>query len=162
MPESNGMMSDSDIAKFLFREAVLMDEHRYEEWLALWTGDGVYWIPCAHEDADPLRHVSIIYDNRAKLGDRVARLQSGGVLAQDPKPRMRRVISNIEIARASDTEATVASNFVLIQARGADQTIWCGRSIHTLREQDGGIKIARKKVLLVNSEQEMPVLQFLI
>ena len=54
------MMSDSDIEKFLFREARLMDEHRYDEWLALWTGDAVYWVPCGHEDTDPLRQVSII------------------------------------------------------------------------------------------------------
>jgi benzoate/toluate 1,2-dioxygenase subunit beta len=156
------MMSDSDIERFVFREARLMDEHRYEEWLALWTSDAVYWIPCAHEDTDPLRQVSIIYDNRAKLGDRIARLQSGSVLAQDPKPRMRRVISNLEIERTTATEATVESNFVLVQARGANQYVWCGRSTHRLREQDGGIRIAHKKILLVNSDQEMPVLQFLI
>jgi benzoate/toluate 1,2-dioxygenase beta subunit len=156
------MMSDSDIEKFLFREARLMDEHRYEEWLALWTGDAVYWVPCGHEDTDPLRQVSIIFDNRAKLGDRVARLQSGSVMAQDPKPRMRRVISNVEVDRTGEREATVGSNFVLVQARGGAQLTWCGRSIHKLREQDGGIKIAHKKVMLVNSEQEMPVLQFLI
>jgi benzoate/toluate 1,2-dioxygenase subunit beta len=156
------MMSDSEIAQFLFREARLMDEHRYEEWLTLWADDGVYWVPCGHEDTDPLRQVSIIYDNRTKLGDRVARLQSGSVMAQDPKPRMRRIISNVEVERAGDAEAAVGSNFLLIQARGGAQLIWCGRSIHKLRKEASGIKIAHKKVLLVNSEQEMPVLQFLI
>jgi 3-phenylpropionate/cinnamic acid dioxygenase small subunit len=155
------MMSDADIEKFLFREARLMDEHRYQEWLTLWTSDALYWVPCGHEDTDPLRQVSIIYDNRAKLEDRINRLQSGSVLAQDPKPRMRRLISNVEVERAGDG-TTVESNFILIQARGATQYTWCGRSIHKLRQQDGGIKIAHKKVLLVNSEQEMPVLQFLI
>jgi 3-phenylpropionate/cinnamic acid dioxygenase small subunit len=156
------MISDSDIQKLLFREARLMDEHRYQEWLALWTHDGVYWVPCGHEDTDPLRQVSVIYDNRAKLGDRVARLQSGSVMAQDPKPRMRRVVSNIEVEHSGQAEAVVESNFVLIHARGSNQYTWCGRSIHKLRAQDGQLKIAHKKVLLVNSEQEMPVLQFLI
>jgi 3-phenylpropionate/cinnamic acid dioxygenase small subunit len=156
------MMSDRDVERFLYREARLMDEHQYEEWLSLWTSDAVYWIPCKHDDADPSRDVSIIYDNRVKLGDRIARLQSNTVLAQDPKPRMRRVISNVEIEQVSDTETTAASNFVLVQARGYNQYTWCGRSVHRLRLQDGAIKIAHKKVLLVNSEQEMPVLQFLI
>jgi benzoate/toluate 1,2-dioxygenase beta subunit len=155
------MASDAEIEKFLFREARLMDEHRYQEWLELWTSDAVYWVPCAHEDTDPLRQVSIIYDNRAKLEDRIARLQSGSAMAQDPKPRLRRIVSNIEIERAG-ADATAESNFVLVQARGALQYTWCGRSIHKLREHDGGLKIAHKKVLLVNSEQEMPVLQFLI
>ena len=156
------MTSVSEIEQFLFREARLMDEHRYEEWLSLWADDAVYWIPCGHEDTDPLRQVSVIYDNRTKLGDRVARLKSGSVMAQDPKPRMRRMISNVEIESSVGSELTVGSNFILIQARGGQQLIWCGRSIHKLRAGGGGFKIAHKKVLLVNSEQEMPVLQFLI
>jgi 3-phenylpropionate/cinnamic acid dioxygenase small subunit len=156
------MKSASEIEKFLFREARLMDEHRYEEWLSLWTSDGVYWIPCDQDAADPSRQVSIIYDNRTKLGERVARLQSGTVLAQDPKPRMRRVVSNVEVEESTGGELAVSSNFVLVQARGSNQYLWCGRSIYRLREQDGGLRIAHKKVLLVNSYQEMPVLQFLI
>lgn len=158
----SAVMSGTDIEKFLFREARLADEHRYEEWLSLWTSDAIYWIPSNIDDADPLRQVSLIYDDRAKLGERVARLKSGTVLAQDPKPRMRRVIANIEIDRTNDKEARVESNFVLIEARDMHQNIWCGRSIHTLCEQGGELKIAQKKVLLINSDQEMPVLQFLI
>src|SRR3954463_7846928 len=127
------MMSDADIEKFLFREARLMDEHRYQEWLTLWTSDAVYWVPCGHEDTDPLRQVSIIYDNRAKLEDRINRLQSGSVLAQDPKPRMRRVVSNIEVEWAGK-EPPVNSIFILTRARGPSQYTWCGRSTHKLRE----------------------------
>jgi 3-phenylpropionate/cinnamic acid dioxygenase small subunit len=156
------MISDSEIENLLYREARLMDEHRYEEWLSLWTSDAIYWVPCGHEDTDPLTQVSIIYDNRAKMGDRVARLMSGSVMAQDPKPRMRRVISNIEVEHKGDDQAIVDSNFILIQARNSKQLIWCGRSAHSIRREGEALKIARKKVLLVNSEQEMPVLQFLI
>src|SRR4051812_1311426 len=103
-------MSAADVEKFLFREARLADEHRYEEWLSLWTSDAIYWIPCSVDDTDPQRQVSLVYDNRAKLGERVARLKSGTVLAQDPKPRMRRVISNIEIGPTSGNETKVESN----------------------------------------------------
>ena len=156
------VISDSTIEKFLFREARLVDEHRYEEWLSLWSDDGVYWIPCHHDDSDPLRQVSIIYDNRAKLGDRIARFKSGAVLAQDPKSQIRRVISNVEIERQAGGEIAVESNFVLVEARSAHQYVWCGRTIHRLREVGDELKIARKKVLLINSDTEMPVLQFLI
>ena len=152
----------SQVEEFLFHEARLADEHRYDEWLSLWTDDAIYWVPCQDEDTDPSRQVSLIYDNRARLGERIARLKSGTVLAQDPKPLMRRVISNIVIGPASGTEVKVESNFVLIEARGRGQNIWCGRSIHTLRRQDDNLKIVEKKVLLVNSGQEMSVLQFLV
>src|SRR5437773_1767250 len=79
------------IEAFLYREARLIDEHRYDEWLSLWTDEAIYWVPCNEDDTDPERQVSIIYDDRVRLGERVARLQSGAAWAQEPKSRMRRV-----------------------------------------------------------------------
>jgi len=153
---------EREVTRFLVGEARLMDEHRYEEWLALWTDDGIYWIPCNEDDIDPTRHVSIIYDDRERLGERVERLCSGTVLAQDPLPRMRRVIGNVEIDAAEGDELTVASNFVLVWARLGAQHTWAGRTVHRLRRGDGGWRIARKTVLLVNNDQEMPLIQFLM
>ena len=150
------------VPRFLYREARLMDEHRYKEWLSLWTDDALYWVPCNADDIDPARHVSIIYDDRVRLQQRVERLLSGAVLAQDPQPRMRRVLSNIEIEAGDGTEITAASNFILVFARGGGQQIWAGRSIHTLLPDADGFRLRRKKVLLVNADQEMPLLQFLI
>jgi 3-phenylpropionate/cinnamic acid dioxygenase small subunit len=139
-----------------------MDESRYEEWLSLWTDDAQYWVPCNDDDIDPARHVSIIYDDRERLGQRVDRLKSGSVLAQQPRPRMRRLISNIEIAARTAAEVTVHSNFILAVARAGTKQLWAGRSIHDLRAEAGSFKIARKKVLLIESDQEIPLLQFLI
>jgi len=155
-------MTRAEIEQFLYREACLMDEHRYQEWLSLWTEDGVYWVPCAREPSDPSREVSIIYDDRAKLADRALYLETGTVREPDARPLMRRVISNIEATPLSDTETEVASNFVLVEARDDGQYIWCGRSIHRLRREGPDLKIAFKKVLLVNRAQPMPILQFLI
>ncbi len=155
-------VGEAEIARFLAREARLMDEGRYEEWLSLWADDGLYWVPCNHDDVDPLREVSLIYDDRQRLGERVERLKSGSVLAQDPMPRMRRVVSNIEIAAGAGGETVVHSNFMLGIARPTGQQVWIGHSIHRLRGAGGGLKIAQKKVLLINSDTEMPLLQFLI
>jgi len=151
----------ASVEAFLYREARLMDEHRYKEWLALWCDDGVYWVPCNADDIDPARHVSIIYDDRERLQQRVERLASGGVLAQEPPPRLRRVIGNIEIADGG-SDLTVASNFILALARGETQQLWAGRSVHVLRRAEASLAIRRKTVLLINSDQEMPLLQFLI
>ena len=149
------------VERFLFLEARLMDEHCYKDWLALWAEDGVYWVPCNGDDIDPARHVSIIYDDRERLQQRVERLMSGAVLAQEPKPRMRRVVSNIEIEGEGE-EISVQSNFVLVLAKGETQQLWAGRTIHRLRRAGDGFTIRHKKVLLINSDQEMPLLQFLI
>ena len=155
-------MADELVERFLYREARLMDEHRYAEWLTLWADDARYWVPCNDDDIDPTRQVSIIYDDRERLQQRVERLMSGSVLAQDPKPRMRRLISNIEIENAGGDEVTVESNFIVGFARGDTQQIWAGRSIHKLRRMGGDFAMVYKKVMLINSDQEMPLLQFLI
>jgi 3-phenylpropionate/cinnamic acid dioxygenase small subunit len=148
-------MDRNEIEQFLYREAHLLDEHRYEEWLSLWTDDAIYWVPCGAEVEDPQRTVSIIYDDRSKLGDRVTHLREGSTSAQ-ARPELRRVVSNIMIA-----EEEVASNFVLVEARGDAQHVWCGRSLHRLRREGGAIKMQFKKVLLVGRARPMPILQFL-
>jgi hypothetical protein len=56
----------------------------------------------------------------------------------------------------------VQSNFVLVVAKGEGQQLWAGRSIHKLRRARDAFVIHHKKVLLVNADQEMPLLQFLI
>jgi benzoate/toluate 1,2-dioxygenase subunit beta len=155
-------MKRREIRQFLYREARLMDEHRYQEWLSLWTEDGIYWVPCSHDASDPTREVSIIYDDRAKMADRAVYLESGTVRDPESRPLMRRVISNIETTRISKSETEVASNFILVEARDHAQFTWCGRSIHRLRLEGQDLKMSFKKVLLVNRGQAMTILQFLI
>lgn len=155
-------MKRREIQQFLFREARLMDEHRYQEWLSLWTEDGIYWVPCSHDAGDPTQEVSIIYDDRAKMADRAVYLESGTVRDRESRPLMRRVISNVETTRISAAETEVASNFVLVEARDNAQYIWCGQSIHRLRLEGRELKMSFKKVLLVNRGQALPILQFLI
>jgi 3-phenylpropionate/cinnamic acid dioxygenase small subunit len=155
-------MTPREIELFLYREARLMDEHRYREWLSLWTEDAIYWVPCAAGATDPDTEVSIIYDDREKLADRAAYLESGTLLDAKSRPQLRRVISNVETASLNEAETEVSSNFILVEARVREQHLWCGRSIHRLRTQGGDLKMSFKKVLLVNSFQPLPTMQFLI
>jgi 3-phenylpropionate/cinnamic acid dioxygenase small subunit len=155
-------MADPRIENFLHREARLMDEHLFDEWLSLWADPARYWVPCNEDDIDPARQVSIIYDDRQRLVQRIDRLKSGSVQAMNPKPRMRRIISSIEVEPGKSGALAVSSNFILCVARPNGQQIWAGRTIHLLLHHEAGFKIAEKKVLLINSDHEMPLLQFLI
>src|SRR5215831_7898008 len=142
-------MNVQAVAAFLYREARLIDEHRYQEWLTLWEErDTLYWVPCNEDDIDPRRHVSIIYDDRERLGERVERLLSGSVLAQQPVPKMRRVVSNIECEQESPELLAVRSNFILATARAGRQELWAGQAQHRLRQREDGLRILSKKVLL--------------
>ena len=155
-----------EIESFLYREARLMDEHQFDEWEALWTDDGVYWIPADDYDIDPATHVSIIYDNREGITTRIQRMKSNMAWAQDPRSRLRRVVSNAEIEEAESGEVTVHSNFDLTEVRRRSQKSWqyswAGRTMHRLRRENGSWKMALKKVMLVNSDEALPTLWFLI
>ena len=75
---------------------------------------------------------------------------------------MRRVVSNIEIEAEHGDDLTIASNFILGHARWDIQQIWVGRTVHKIRREGESFKMAFKKVMLINSDQEIPLLQFLI
>ena len=150
------------VERFLYREARLMDEHAYDEWLALWTDDALYWVPCNEDDYDPERHVSIVYENRARLEDRVTRLKSGAAYAQDPKSRLSRVVSNVEIEGENADELMIHSTFNLTALRRGRMDTFAGRVVHKLRREGDSFKIAFKKVLLINNDIVIHNLTFLI
>ena len=152
--------------EFVYREARLADEARYAEWLALWTDDGIYWVPATTDPlVHPQKHLSHIYDNRARLDTRVKLLQTGHRYSQEPASLMRRLISNIEAQAAGDGELSVESNFVLaelaIQAKH-DMHWWVGRTTHRLRRVDGDLRMSGKRVVLINAAEPLPNLAFLI
>ena len=163
------MLSDAhhrDVIEFLHREARLADEASYAEWHALWTDDAVYWVPATTDPtADPERHLSHIYDNRARLDTRIKLLQTGHRFSQEPASLMRRLISNVEVEEAVNGELVAASNFILaelsVQAKH-EMHWWVGRTTHRLRRVDGVLKMSQKKVVLVKAAEPLPNLSFLI
>jgi 3-phenylpropionate/cinnamic acid dioxygenase small subunit len=151
------------VEAFLYQEARLADEGAYEAWGKLWTDDGVYWIPANLDDYDPKKHLSIIYDDRAQLQDRLDRLMSGKAWAQEPKSRVCRLISNVELGPVTDRgDVEVRSAFVLGEVRNGLQTSYYGRQVHHLRRSRDGIRIAFKKVLLINNDEPLHNLTFIV
>lgn len=158
-----GQLDRGVIEQFLYLEARLQDEHRYDEWEALWADDALYWVPAGADDIDPSRQVSYIYDNRARIASRIRQLKTGQRHAQAPVSRMRRLISNVEVQpAAADGVVVVESNFMLIESRHARLVTWAGRTIHRLRSEAGGFRMSGKKVLLVNNDAPIPNMAFLI
>lgn len=148
------------VEQFLYREARLADEHRYDEWEALWTDDALYWVPMS-EDADPETQISYIFDNRARLASRIRQLKTGRRHSQAPQSRLRRSISNIEIEPRGE-DIAVTSNFILMEARRGVLTTWAGQVLHRLRRVGDDFRIAGKTVHLVNSGDAIHNLAFLI
>ncbi|MCW2667585.1 MAG: dioxygenase [Frankiales bacterium] len=150
------------LEQFLYREARLADEHQFEAWEALWTDDGLYWVPAGADDIDPMTQMSVIYDNRRRISTRIAQLQTGRRYAQVPSSRLRRTVSNVEVLAVDGAETTVQANFVLVESRERGKEVWAGRYTYRLRLVDGELRMAYKKVALVDNARVLPTLAFLI
>ena len=151
------------IEQFLYREARLADEHDYAGWESLWTDDGLYWVPAGGDDIDPTRQMSIVYDNRRRISTRIKQFHTGKRHTQVPASRLRRVVSNVEILGVGDAgDLTVEANFVLVESRERGKEVWAGRYTYRLREVDGELRMAYKKVALVDNARVLPTMSFLI
>ena len=151
----------SAVEGFLYREARLMDAHQYDEWAALWDDDATYWVPCNADDIDPSRNVSIIYDRRGQLRSRIQRLKETSWL-REQAPRLKRLVSNIEIESESDSELVVSSAFIVAELHHHNHYLWAGSTTHKLVPDGAGFKIKYKKVVLLNNNEPLPNLLFLI
>src|SRR6476660_3650712 len=82
--------------RFLQHEARLLDEGKFDDWLALFTPDGCYWVPSEPDQENPHDMVSLIYDDRRLLETRVRRLASPRIYSQEPRSRTSRIVSNVD------------------------------------------------------------------
>jgi benzoate/toluate 1,2-dioxygenase beta subunit len=104
----------------------------------------------------------VIYDNRNRISTRLNQLRTGRRHAQSPPSSLRRVISNVEVLGHADGDTVVGANFVLAESRERGVQTWAGRVTYRLRLDGGELRLAGKQVLLVNREQALPTLAFLI
>ena len=153
-----------EVEEFLFREADLADNHRYDEWLALWTKDARYWVPSNEEEIDPSRHISVIYDDWKRLDERIFRLKGKHAHAQTPRSRLARVVSNVRLVDFDpERGGTVSSRLVLGEVRLDRQTLWIGKVRHVLvRAVDGQFKMKEKWVYLISNDTPMTNLTFIV
>ena len=151
-----------DVTQFIYREARLQDEHQYDEWESLWTDDGVYWVPANGDGGDPEQVMSIIYDNRSRIALRIRQYHTGKRFSQTPQSRLRRLISNIEVTEDDGQELSVGSNVLIFENQTRGDVLWAARTEYRLRRVDGVLRMARKKVNLVNNQDALYSMAFLV
>jgi 3-phenylpropionate/cinnamic acid dioxygenase small subunit len=145
----------SEIEQFLYREAWLLDHDRLDEWLGLFTDDATYWIPLQANQADPLTASSIVYDDRKLLEVRVRQFQHPRAHARTPAPRTVHQVGNVQVVEAGAHDVRVSSTLVLVEYRRERQRVWGALVEHRLRRTADGLRIAAKRVDLVNSDAEL-------
>lgn len=151
-----------DVTQFIVREARLQDEHRYDDWEALWTDDGVYWVPANGDDIDPEQKMSIVYDNRSRIALRIRQYHTGKRFSQTPQSRLRRLVSNIEVLEDDGREIRAGSNALIFESHPRGDVLWAARNEYLLRREGEALRMARKKVMLVNNANALYSMAFLI
>jgi 3-phenylpropionate/cinnamic acid dioxygenase small subunit len=148
-----------EVAELLYREAAFLDRQDWDNWLALFAEDVEFWVPAWKSEAaptdDPDREISLLYyPSRLGLEERVQRLRTGKSLTTQPALRTAHMIGNILLGATSEAFCEVESSWIvhLYDPRLKTQHVLFGRYEHSLRREgdDSALKIARKKILLLN------------
>ena len=151
------------LEQFLFHEARLLDQRRMADWLALWTADGMYWIPQKHGQPSPYDHISLAWENAMMREVRMRRLTNERNWSQQPVTHTARLVGNVSIAgRDGDGNLVVHSTFQMTEWRKGDPRQWAGRLTHKLAEESDGWRIRMKRVDLVNCEAVQESIQVFI
>ncbi len=158
-----GTVSLAEAEQFLYREARLADSHDYDGWEALWTDDAIYWVPAGGDsERDPATQVSVLFDNRSRIGTRIRQLKSGERHSQDPTSSVVRMISNVELLGEHESDAVIGATGMVVESRERGTTYWVARFEYRLRKIEAEVRMSYKKVSLVDREQPLNTLSFLI
>lgn len=143
-----------ECADLLFTEARHIDRREWDEWLALYDENAEYWVPAWDSSyeytQDPDREVSLIYySDRSGLEDRIFRIRTNMSSASVPLPRTSHVISNVQVRPQGD-DYLVYSNFEVTSFRDKTSSVFAGYYEHVLQRTDAGLRIAKKKIIVIN------------
>lgn len=145
-------LASQEIESFLIAEARLLDERRWDDWLALFTDDGWYWVPLEEGQANPREVVSLIYDDRRLLETRIRRLVEAALHAQTPVSRTSRIVANPTVEAEDGDEITVRAKFGMVESRRDVRRVFAGTAWHRLLRAGDGFRIRWKRVDLVDCD----------
>lgn len=138
----------------LEREARLLDQHRYEDWLKMFTPECVYWAPGRPEGGDPRTEIAVIFDDRRRLEDRVYRLRTGYAWSQAPRSRTVRLVTNVEVFATDDaSRRMLRANFLISEFWDDEVRLlsgWCG---YNMERSGSAWLIQAKQINLIDCDQ---------
>ena len=144
-------------AELLHREAQLLDDRQWTDWLSLYAEDAQFWIPAWIDEHrltdDPDRQVSMMYMNsKRQLAERVSRATSRKTVTAMPLPRTMHMIANIQLGPARPDRIELRANGTITShhPRTATTHVIAARYSYALRLVAGEWLIASKKAIILN------------
>lgn len=137
----------------LDREARLLDQQRYDEWLALFTPECAYWMPGTPGRGDPRREITFAFGDRRWMEDRVFRLQTGYAWSQSPASRTVRLVTNHEVFDTDEADIVMCrSTFQIVELRAGETRSFAGWNGHRLQRRGDGWTILAKQINLIDCD----------
>jgi phthalate 3,4-dioxygenase beta subunit len=145
--------------EFMVREAELLDNRRYRDWLALLTEDVIYRMPvrvtAAHSlDESVLRDMHHFDEDRYSLEKRVERFETEHAFTEDPPSRTRHFVTNLRTRLGEADGELVAQTYVLVFRSRLDirEPSWlAGERTDVLRQADDGLRLAHREIVVDES-----------
>jgi 3-phenylpropionate/cinnamic acid dioxygenase small subunit len=159
----NRLLLKEEIEEFLYREADLLDERRYEDWLALLAEDVRYWMPmrrnvkfseAEREFTRAGQDINWFDEGKETLTRRVRQILTGMHWAEEPVSRISHMVSNVRLLEVNPApndpqEVTVRCRFLIYRNRVETETDFLvGKREDLLRRVGAEWKIARRKIIL--------------
>ena len=156
-------LTRDDIIDFIYEEARMLDDGRFSEWLDLWIPEGHYWMPLDYKQKDPDLVTSLLYEDDFMRRLRVERLNGERTFSQKPKSRCHHVIQRPFVDEFDlDTGHFVTNTSMhYVETRLDEQFLLAITTTHELRLVDGKLRIANKRVDLLNSDAAFGNIQLL-
>ncbi len=153
-----------DLIDFVVHEARLLDEKRYEEWNALFTDDAFYWVPLTPGQPDGLNHTSHLYEDKLLRELRIERLKSKRAFSQQPPSRAHHLLQTptVEEFDAAAHRYVLRCAFHYTEVQGDELNFFVGTCFHHLTLRDGALRMALKRVNLLNCDAALPAVQLFI
>lgn len=146
-----------EVEQFYYGEAALLDKHRYDDWVELFTEDTHYFMPIRrtvsrrelHKEFTQPGEMAFFDDTKEILRGRARKFNSGTAWAEDPPSRTRHLITNVRIGEIDGDEFSVQSAFLLYRTRlKSEEDQWVGSRQDLLRRVDGQLRIACRHIFL--------------
>jgi biphenyl 2,3-dioxygenase beta subunit len=151
------MLLQFEVEQFLYHEAALLDERKFDEWLDLLTDDIHYWMPIRrttmmrdieNEFTAP-GAMAFFDDDLMYLKIRVKKMSAGNAWSEDPPSRTRHYVSNVRVVDIQGDDITIETNFHLYRTRlDSEEDSWRGRRKDVLRRVDGNFMLARRHIFI--------------
>lgn len=142
------------VQRFIAREAFLLDEKKWDEWLDLYHPDAEYWVPAWDDDGnltvDPQREISLIYyPTRGGLEDRVFRIRTGRSSATVPPMRTCHMFTLLSVEPSASGVAAHTS-WTVQSFRETETLTYYGSAEYALQQNGEDWLITRKKTTVMN------------